>query len=214
MRWNGQGGQAPRLLVADRSPVVAAGMAAYLRECGYDSVAQSNTAAHTELVLAGGTIDAAVVDVQLSGSNTLDMLDRLRARGMRVPIVITAADAGDPLLAAVIESSADGLVLKSEVPDNLLHCLAAVTAGKQWFDAVAIASAVDRVEAAGGAATLTRRERDVTRLVVAGKRNRGIAAQLGISEGTVKMHLHHVYAKLGIESRTQLAMDERLRETA
>lgn len=53
---------------------------------------------------------------------------------------------------------------------------------------------------------LTPRERDVARLVAAGQRNRAIAATLGISEGTVKMHLHNVYAKLGLESRTQLAM--------
>ncbi|MGI4880973.1 MAG: helix-turn-helix domain-containing protein, partial [Janthinobacterium lividum] len=57
--------------------------------------------------------------------------------------------------------------------------------------------------------TLTRRERDVARLVAAGQRNRTIADALGISEGTVKMHLHNVYAKLGLESRTQLAMDVR-----
>lgn len=53
---------------------------------------------------------------------------------------------------------------------------------------------------------LTRRERDVAQLVAAGQRNRGIAETLGISEGTVKMHLHNVYGKLGLESRTQLAM--------
>ena len=56
---------------------------------------------------------------------------------------------------------------------------------------------------------LTARERDVARLVAAGQRNRSIAASLGIAEGTVKMHLHNVYAKLGLESRTQLAMTMR-----
>lgn len=47
--------------------------------------------------------------------------------------------------------------------------------------------------------------------VPTGQRNRAIAGALGISEGTVKMHLHNVFAKLGLESRTQLAMDERMR---
>ncbi len=56
---------------------------------------------------------------------------------------------------------------------------------------------------------LTPRERDVARLVAAGQRNRTIAVELGISEGTVKMHLHNVYAKLGLQSRTQLAMAAR-----
>ncbi len=57
-----------------------------------------------------------------------------------------------------------------------------------------------------GAPSLTPRERDIARLVAAGQRNRAIGYALGISEGTVKMHLHNVYVKLGFESRTQLAM--------
>ncbi len=73
----------------------------------------------------------------------------------------------------------------------------------------------DRIAAVAGeqrpgtGPALTPRERDVARLVATGQRNRGIAAALGISEGTVKMHLHNVYAKLGLESRTQLAMAAR-----
>jgi two-component system nitrate/nitrite response regulator NarP len=84
-------------------------------------------------------------------------------------------------------------------------------AGGTWFDREAASQARDRAAARTGALTLTRRERDVARLVASGKRNRDIANELGISEGTVKMHLHNAYAKLGLESRTQLAMDERLR---
>ncbi len=73
---------------------------------------------------------------------------------------------------------------------------------------------VARIAALAGARApcrpaLTPRERDVARLVAAGQRNRAIATTLGISEGTVKMHLHNVYAKLGLESRTQLAMSTR-----
>ncbi len=73
---------------------------------------------------------------------------------------------------------------------------------------IAVAAGAQR--AAGTTPALTPRERDVARLVTAGQRNRAIAATLGISEGTVKMHLHNVYAKLGLESRTQLAMSTRV----
>jgi DNA-binding NarL/FixJ family response regulator len=82
------------------------------------------------------------------------------------------------------------------------------------FDGASVARA--RIAAVTGrcprvpcAPELTPRERDVARLVAAGQRNRLIAATLGISEGTVKMHLHNVYVKLGLESRTQLAMSAR-----
>ena len=79
-------------------------------------------------------------------------------------------------------------------------------------DTIALTAPVEQLAAAilaltgPAAAPLTPRERDVARLVAAGQRNRLIAATLGISEGTVKMHLHNVYVKLGLESRTQLAM--------
>lgn len=74
---------------------------------------------------------------------------------------------------------------------------------------------VARIAAISGAQgpilpSLTPRERDVARLVAAGQRNRTIATALGISEGTVKMHLHNVYAKLRLESRTQLAVSIRV----
>ncbi len=78
--------------------------------------------------------------------------------------------------------------------------------------AVALTAPVERLIAAIGAVApprgpaLTPRERDIARLVAAGQRNRVIATGLGISEGTVKMHLHNVYTKLGLQSRTQLAM--------
>jgi DNA-binding CsgD family transcriptional regulator len=58
---------------------------------------------------------------------------------------------------------------------------------------------------------LTRRERELALLVATGQRNRSIGDRLGISEGTVKMHRHDIYAKLGIEIRTQRATDARVR---
>jgi two-component system nitrate/nitrite response regulator NarL len=135
----------------------------------------------------------------------------VRRLGTPLPVVITASGADHGGLADIVESTAAGIVLKTDACENLSHCLAAVLAGGSWFDRQTLALAHDRAAARTGAATLTRRERDVSRLVATGQRNRDIATTLGISEGTVKMHLHNVYGKLGLESRTQLAMDERLR---
>jgi DNA-binding NarL/FixJ family response regulator len=135
----------------------------------------------------------------------------LEARGLALPIVVIAPSANYPGLVGVIERGAAGLVLGSESTESLKLCLAAVAGGGRWFDQAALAEIAERSEALNDALLLTRRERDVARLVATGQRNRAIADSLGISEGTVKMHLHNVYAKLGLQSRTQLAMDERLR---
>lgn len=209
--WNGDGGRPPRLLIADRQPLMTEALAALLADRGYEVTAQAHTGTEAEAALAAGNIDFAIIDIDLPAPGPIVLLELMRGRAQRLPVIVTAPCPDHPLLTAIIESSANGLVLKSESAECLFHCLVTVTAGGQWFDRLAMARVLDRVHAMNGAATLTRRERDVARLVATGQRNRDIAGALGISEGTVKMHLHNVYAKLGLESRTQLAMDERLR---
>lgn len=118
-----------------------------------------------------------------------------------------AALAATPDL-AVIDAAFDGVVAAGP-RDGPTRTIVIGGAG-----AITLATPVEQIAAAiagerqpaAGTPLLTPRERDVARLVAAGQRNRVIAATLGISEGTVKMHLHNVYVKLGLESRTQLAM--------
>lgn len=211
MRFTGDGGRRPRILLGDRQPIVLEAIAALIDTRGFEVTARVQNGHDAASAIAAGEIDIAVLDIDLAAPGPLALIDERRARGQRLPIIVTVPDAEHASLAAIIESCADGLVLKSEGANCLFHALGTVTSGGQWFDRFAMARALDRVAASSGAALLTRRERDVARLVATGQRNRNIAGVLGISEGTVKMHLHNVYAKLGLESRTQLAMDERLR---
>ncbi len=196
--------RAARLLVGDRAPLVAAALATWLGIQGHDVVARGSSAPAIAAALAEGGIDIAIVCIDLAGA-----VQPARRRGDRpaVKLIVIAPDAGHPRIGDVLARGADGLVLKSAPPETLEQCLAAVRAGGKWHDGAAMASADKAVEIG----LLTPRERDVARLVAAGQRNRCIGEALGISEGTVKMHLHNVYAKLGIESRTQLATDTRLR---
>ncbi len=145
--------------------------------------------------------DIAVVAARPDG---IAMLRERRAAGKPTILLFDAPDP-DALLAA-IELAAEGVLLTSAPLEAVAACVAAVAAGVQWLDPDATRLIIDRV-ARPAVPALTRRERDVANLVTAGHRNRVIADALGISEGTVKMHLHNVYAKLGLESRTQLAME-------
>lgn len=211
MRWNENTGRAPRLLVADSQPMVAEALAALLQARGYEIAARAHDGASAETALAAGGIDVAILDIDLADPGPAQLFDRLRGRGDHVPIIVTAPCGNHHGVAAIIDSRTDGLVLKSESASDLADCLAVVAAGGQWLDRTAMASARHRSMTETGADTLTRRERDVALLVATGRRNREIAGELGISEGTVKMHLHNVYAKFGVGSRTQLAMDARLK---
>ena len=211
LHWIGEGNRRPRLLVGDRQPVMVDALAALLADHGHDVVHRVASGADAEAALAGGEIDIAILDIDFADPSPGELLARMHARCQQLSVIITAPSADHPGLSAAIGCNADGLVLKSEATECLYHCLAAVAAGGQWYDRFASARALDQADARNGASHLTRRERDVAKLVATGQRNRIIAGALGISEGTVKMHLHNVYAKLGLESRTQLAMDERLR---
>jgi DNA-binding NarL/FixJ family response regulator len=211
MRWNGNKGHPPRLLLAEHQRLVGDALAALLRDRGHVIHARADDGETAAEALAAGGIDAALIDIDIGPPGPLALLALARRLGTAVPIVIMASGPDHQGLADIVESSAAGIVLKTDASENLGHCLAIVMAGGSWFDRRTLALAHDRAAARAGAATLTRRERDVARLVATGCRNRDIGAALGIAEGTVKMHLHNVYTKLGLETRTQLAMDERLR---
>jgi len=100
----------------------------------------------------------------------------------------------------------EGMVLKTSDPSLLTECMDAVVAGKKWVDPE-IAERTRQAEAkAASAPPLTRRERELVELVRQGLRNRDIASELGVTEGTVKVYLHGIFDKLGVDNRTELAM--------
>ena len=112
-----------------------------------------------------------------------------------------------------LQCGAHGIVARESSADLLLNAIEAVVAGDHWIgteraagDAAAmmrrLESARNEVQRFG----LTRRELDIVRRVVRGDTNRAIAAQLGISENTVKQHIANVFDKVGASSRVELAL--------
>ena len=199
-----------RLLVADRQPLVRAALTALLVADGHAVVVDAGDGACVLAALAQAPIDLAIIDIDLEPAA---LIGTARQRRTAPPVVILAPAASHPSLPAALESGVAGIALKSEGPEQLRLCIAAVAACEHWVDSTARAHIAGQVQAHRDSHHLTRRERDVARLVATGQRNRAIASMLGIAEGTVKMHLHNIFAKLGLESRTQLAMDERVRVT-
>lgn len=185
-------------LVAHPFPLVVEALATMLEASGY-SVTRSAEAD----IARDAALDLAIVAIDPEG------LDQVRARRRAGGRTIMLCDdlATAPLLAAI--DLVDGVLASTAPMAAVRACVETVVAGGQWLDPAAKAL-LDQGDAPPIPA-LTRRERDVAQLVAAGQRNRTIAGTLGISEGTVKMHLHNVYAKLGLESRTQLAMNVRAR---
>lgn len=157
------------------------------------------------------TPDLAILDFAEGPPSALDILRDVRAAAVQTRVILFVGMHGlEPIDA--VELGVDGLLPRDAPVAAVAECIARVANGEQWLDQRVMRVAHERLSRhhTPVAGLLTPRERDVARLVATGRRNRGIATALGISEGTVKMHLHNVYAKMGLESRTQLATDTRL----
>ena len=104
-----------------------------------------------------------------------------------------------------------GVVLKEMAPQLLVQCVRTVHAGGQWLEKQSMGRAVEKMlrREAGArrlATILTPREIEIMHLVAGGQNNREIAEKLGLQEGTVKIHLHNVYKKLGVDNRVDLTL--------
>ena len=200
-----------RAVVGSNLPLLADALAGLMVHAGLvvDAPFTDSTRARAAALTAAPEVTIFdFVDDEPSG---LDILRDLRATDLPTRVILfVGLDGLDPIDA--VELGVDGLLLRDATVATVAHCIDLVVAGEQWLDPRAMRVAYDRLAQRHAPSTmlLTPRERDVARLVATGQRNRSIAVSLGISEGTVKMHLHNVYAKMGLESRTQLAMDARL----
>jgi two-component system nitrate/nitrite response regulator NarP len=112
----------------------------------------------------------------------------------------------DSQLLAAADLAPEGMVLKTSDPELLLKAMDAVQAGERWIDPEIAERTRHAQQRAASAPPLTRRERELIELVRQGLRNRDIAAELGVTEGTVKVYLHAIFDKFRVENRTELAL--------
>ncbi|WP_395396558.1 response regulator transcription factor [Novosphingobium sp. BL-8A] len=154
--------------------------------------------------------DIALVDVRMPDIDGLALLARINQNGWPVRVVLLSATITDAQVIEAVAGGAAGIVLKDMASTTLVECLRTVAGGGQWLPRQLVASAIGRSRAeereASPFESLTRREWEVTRLLADGKSNRDIAAELAITLGTVKIHLHSIYSKLGADNRTAVAL--------
>jgi DNA-binding NarL/FixJ family response regulator len=149
-----------------------------------------------------------VMDLSLTQQSGLDLLEAMRASDVHtLPVVFTGAPIGDVMQA--IDLGVQGLVSKEKSKQVLSRCIRAVHAGGQWLDrdlAVKTMSLLlaQKKKNAQASHLLTPRELTIARMVTEGLPNKKIATKLFISEGTAKLHLHHVYQKLSCPGRMSL----------
>jgi len=197
------------VLIADDHAFIRAGVEAVLRGSRYTIVAQCSDGAEALAKVAELDPDICLFDIRMPGMSGVEALEALRARGDRRPVVLLTADLEDTQLLAAVKAGANGLVLKEGAETSLVECLDAVAAGRRAVPPALLERALDLSlveQQPSPLASLAPRERAIVEQVGQGLRNRDIAEVLGMSEGTVKVYLHGIYQKLGVENRTELAI--------
>ncbi|MGC5626779.1 response regulator [Georgenia sp. Z1344] len=195
--------QVVRIVLVDDHPVVRAGLRAVLEaEPDLDVLADvPDGDALDEVLAAGRSVDVVLMDLQL-GAGRPDgaaVTRRVVASGGPPVLVVTTYDTEADILAA-LDAGAVGYLLKDAPTEQLVAGVRAAAQGRTALDPSVQDRLVGRMRSPGTA--LTPRELEVVDRLARGESNDQIAAALFLSRATVKSHLAHVYAKLGVESRT------------
>jgi two-component system nitrate/nitrite response regulator NarP len=186
--------------------MIGAALDMLLRGSAYELASRVRTVAEATQQISALKPDLLLLDVHLPDGSGLDVLRRLSRARSRPKVILLTAGMDEAQLLAAAELDPEGMVLKTSDPGLLLECMDAVVAGKRWVDPEITERTRHAQERAASAPPLTRRERELIELVRQGLRNRDIAAELGVTEGTVKVYLHAIFDKLHVENRTELAL--------
>lgn len=197
-----------KVVLADDHPLFRDGVASLLAAWGHEVVGMAGDGDEAVALVERLSPDLVLMDVAMPGLTGLQATRRLAASRPRTAIVMLTASEDEDDLFVAVKSGARGYLLKNLEAGQLRTMIEAVGRGEAAISPATAARII--AEFARPAATptpdqLTERETAVLRLVVAGQRNKEIAAHLGISENTVKFHLRNILEKLHAESRTEVA---------
>jgi DNA-binding NarL/FixJ family response regulator len=200
------------VVLADDHPIVLSGLRALLQaEAGVEIVATAPDGATALEAIRAHEPNIAVLDIIMPQLTGLEVLDAVETNGLTTRVILLTSSATDEQIATAVERGAWGLLLKEHALDILMACFKTVAAGQRWLPEELVAPAVRRAAERRGTVgqlerMLTAREYEIAGLVAQGLSNKHIARALAISEGTVKIHLHNMYEKLGGVNRTCLAV--------
>lgn len=199
-----------RVILADDHAVVRSGIKQFLESSGDIRVIDEADDGLIALNLVQKhNPDVVVLDIQMPKKTGIEVTRELRRLESKVGILILTAYDDDPYVNAVLQAGANGFVLKTASPEEIIKGVKDVYAGKSVLDPT-IAHRVLRNLTKGQDdylyEHLTDREHEVLALVAKGFTNKAIGVQLSISDRTVQGHLAHIFSKLQAGSRTEAVM--------
>jgi two-component system response regulator DevR len=201
-----------RLLVVDDHEVVRQGLVSLLeRRPGFQVVAQAGSVAESITLAARHEPDLVIMDVRLPDGSGIEACREIRAARPETRVVMLTSYPDEEAVMSAIIAGASGYLLKQIRGRDLVSALEAVGRGESLLDPAVTEKVLERVRrmASGGAtdelAELTSQERKILLLVAEGKTNKEIAADVFLSDKTVKNYVSSILAKLNLQRRTQAA---------
>jgi DNA-binding NarL/FixJ family response regulator len=190
-----------RILIVDDHPVVRSGLrGVFADDPDFVVVGEAANGAEALEQISAREVDVVLMDLRMPGMGGVDAIRELRRRNLTpYVLVLTTYDTDGDVLPA-IEAGATGYLLKDAPREALVRAVRAAANGEAVLSPSVASRLMGQVRAPAGGA-LSQREREVLALIANGATNRAIAAALFISEATVKTHLLHIYAKLGVQDR-------------
>jgi DNA-binding NarL/FixJ family response regulator len=199
-----------RLVLADDHHFILDGLESLFRlEEDFQVVARCTNGEETLQAVRQHRPDILILDIRMPRKDGLAIAREMQSEGLPTRIVLLTAELDEDQLLEAVRLGVQGIVLKEMAPQLLVQCIHKVHIGGQWLERNSTQLALEKMlkRSAGTremANLLTAREIDLIRMIAKGLRNKEIADRLFISEGTVKVHLHHIYVKLGIDGRLAL----------
>jgi DNA-binding NarL/FixJ family response regulator len=193
---------AQRVAIADDDVLLRQGLAALLREGGYDVVGQSNDGDGLMEVVRREQPDIAIVDIRMPPTHTTEGLEAARTIRQELPevaiLVLSAHIEVEHAMDLLGAGSGIGYLLKTRVGDvdELCGTLDRISAGRSVIDPALVEELVRARRVRDPLESLTAREREVLALMAEGRSNTGIARTLWIAEGTVEKHVRNIFQKL------------------
>lgn len=199
-----------RVILADDHAVVRSGIRQFLENTGdIVVVAEAENGEHALELIKQHQPDVAVLDIQMPQKSGVEVTKQLRSEINNIGILVLTAYDDDPFVRAILQAGANGYILKTALPEEIIKAVRDVFDGKSVIDS-AIAQ---RLFTRSGSQQnqeifeeLTERELEVLRFVAKGDTNKAIGFQLDISDRTVQGHLAHIFTKLHASSRTEAVM--------
>ena len=198
------------VLLADDHAVVRAGIRQFLEQADdIEVIAEADDGEMAKTLIEQHHPDVAVLDIQMPKCSGIDVTRWVRVHYHDIGVLILTAYDEDPYVMAVLQAGANGFVLKTASPREIIRAVRDVNAGLSALDATIIQKMMAHISGEKQSPSvdkLTDRELEVLTLVGKGYTNRAIGVQLGISNRTVQGHLAHIFVKLQASSRTEAVM--------